>query len=215
MKRKIFPLIAAIVLTAATVIPASAATVKCRPCQFICRPCGIFCPETEQRPCVPETPKPEQKPEVPDTEENPIVPEVPEIKPEVPEAPEADFGAMSQLEQAACKLINEQRAKNGLKPLTISEELSVKARVKSTDMLENNYFSHNSPTYGSPFALMKALGIEYRSAAENIAMGYRTAEAVVNAWMNSPSHRANILSSNYTSMGIGHVDGYWTQWFIS
>ena len=224
MKRKIFPFIAAIVLTAATVIPASAATVKCRPCQFICRPCGIFCPETEQKPCVPETPKPEQKPEVPDTEENPIVPDVPEIKPdvpevpetkpEVPEAPETNLGAMSQLEQAACELINEQRVKNGLKPLTISEELSVKARVKSTDMLENNYFSHNSPTYGSPFALMKSLGITYRSAAENIAMGYKTAEAVVNAWMNSPGHRANILSSNYTSMGIGHVDGYWTQWFI-
>lgn len=224
MKRKIFPLIAAMVLTAATILPASAATAKCRPCQFICRPCGIFCPEIEQKPSIPEAPKPEQKPEVPDTEENPIVPDVPESKPEVPEEPETkpeapetpepDLGAMSQLEQAACKLINEQRAKNGLDPLTISEELSVKARVKSTDMLQNNYFSHNSPTYGSPFALMKALGITYRSAAENIAMGYKTAEAVVNAWMNSPSHRANILSSNYTSMGIGHVDGYWTQWFI-
>lgn len=214
MKRKIFPLIAAIVLTAATIIPASAATVKCRPCQFICRPCGIFCPETEQKPSIPEAPKPEQKPETPDTEEKPIVPEAPENKPGVPETPETDLGAMSQLEQAACDLINAQRIKNGLKPLTISEELSVKARVKSTDMLENNYFSHNSPTYGSPFALMKSLGITYRSAAENIAMGYKTAEAVVNAWMNSPSHRANILSSNYTSMGIGHVDGYWTQWFI-
>ena len=197
MKRKIFPIIAAITLMAASVIPASAATRNCRPCLPFCHPCGIFCPiecpEEEQTPSVPETPDMEQK----------------------PETPEVENSAMSQLEREATRLVNVRRAENGLKPLTISEELSVKARVKSTDMLENNYFSHNSPTYGSPFALMKALGIEYRSAAENIAMGYRTAEAVVNAWMNSPSHRANILSSNYTSMGIGHVDGYWTQWFIS
>ncbi len=211
MKRKIFPIIAAITLMAASVIPASAATRNCRPCLPFCHPCGIFCPiecpEEEQTPSVPETP---EVPETPDTEQKPSEPET-EQK---PETPEVENSAMSQLEREATRLVNVRRAENGLKPLTISEALSVKARVKSTDMLENNYFSHNSPTYGSPFALMKALGIEYRSAAENIAMGYRTAEAVVNAWMNSPSHRANILSSNYTSMGIGHVDGYWTQWFI-
>ncbi len=208
MKRKIFPLIAAILLSAATVIPASAATAKCWPCLFLCRPCSIFCPsdrpDVEQKPSVPEIPDAEQTPDVPDAE----------IKPPMPETPETENTAMTRPEQAACELINEQRVKNGLKPLLVSEELSVKARVKSVDMLENNYFSHNSPTYGSPFTLMNALGITYRSAAENIAMGYKTAEAVVNAWMNSPDHRANILSSNYTSMGIGHVDGYWTQWFI-
>ena len=121
---------------------------------------------------------------------------------------------MSQLELTACKLINERRAANGLEPLTISSDLSVKARIKSQDMKENRYFDHNSPTYGSPFELMKSLGITYRTAGENIAMGYRTAEAVVNAWMNSPGHRANILSASYDSFGIGHVDGYWTQWFI-
>ena len=81
-------------------------------------------------------------------------------------------------------------------------------------MKVNNSFSHNSPTYGTPFQMMKQLGIAYRSAGENIAKGYTSAEAVVNAWMASPSHKANILSSNYTSMGIGYVDGYWTQWFI-
>ena len=59
-----------------------------------------------------------------------------------------------------------------------------------------------------------AKGQQYRSAAENIAMGYRTAEAVVKAWMNSPSHRANILSTRYDTMGIGFADGYWAQWFI-
>ena len=205
MKRKIFPIIAAITLMAASVIPASAATRNCRPCLPFCHPCGIFCPiecpEEDQTPSVPEIPDTDQKPSEPETEQK-------------PETPEIENSAMSQLERDATRLVNVQRTKNGMKPLTVSEELSVKARVKSTDMLKNNYFSHNSPTYGSPFLMMKTLGIEYRSAAENIAMGYRTAEAVVNAWMNSPSHRANILSSNYTSMGIGHVDGYWTQWFI-
>lgn len=223
MKRKIFPIIAAIVLTASAVMPASAATIKCRPCLPVWHPCGIFCPtqcpEEEQKPSVPETPDTEQKPEtpeIPDAEQKPSVPETPdtEQKPSVPETPEVDNSAMSALEREATRLVNKHREENGLNPLTISADLSVKARVKSADMKENNYFSHNSPTYGSPFALMQALGITYRSAAENIAMGYKTAEAVVNAWMNSPGHRANILSSNYTSMGIGHVDGYWTQWFI-
>lgn len=208
MKRKIFPVIAAIMLTAASVIPTSAATINRRPCRPISHNCSIFChfrcPNEEQKPSVPETPETEQKPSVPETPDA-------EQKPSVPEV---ETNAMTQLERDASRLVNEHREDNGLEPLTISSDLSVKARVKSTDMLENNYFSHISPTYGSPFALMKSLGITYRTAGENIAMGYKTAEAVVNAWMNSPSHRANILSSNYTSMGIGHVNGYWTQWFI-
>ena len=208
MKRKIFPIIAAIMLTAASVIPTSAATINRRPCRPISHNCSMFChfwcPNEEQKPSVPETPDEEQTPSVPETPDT-------EQKPSVPET---DNSAMSKLEQDASELVNEYREENGLKPLTISADLSVKARVKSTDMLENNYFNHISPTYGSPFDLMKSLGITYRTAGENIAMGYKTAEAVVNAWMNSPSHRANILSSNYTSMGIGHVNGYWTQWFI-
>ena len=154
-----------------------------------------------------------EKPETPDAEQKPSVPETPDTE-QKPSVPEADTSDMSKLEQDASRLVNEHRKENGLKPLTISSDLSVKARIKSRDMLENNYFNHISPTYGSPFDLMKSLGITYRTAGENIAMGYKTAEAVVNAWMNSPSHRANILSSNYTSMGIGHVNGYWTQWFI-
>ncbi len=211
MKRKIFPVIAAIMLTAASVIPTSAATINRRPCRPTFHNCGIFChfwcPNEEQKPSVPE------KPETPDAEQKPSVPETPDTE-QKPSVPEADTSDMSKLEQDASRLVNERRKENGLKPLTISSDLSVKARIKSRDMLENNYFNHISPTYGSPFDLMKSLGITYRTAGENIAMGYKTAEAVVNAWMNSPSHRANILSSNYTSMGIGHVNGYWTQWFI-
>ena len=122
--------------------------------------------------------------------------------------------AMSRLERTAADLVNAERRARGLAPLTVSSDLSAKARIKSADMNQNRYFSHNSPTYGSPFAMMKSLGISYRSAGENIAMHYRTADAVVRAWMASPSHRANILSTNYTTMGIGYVNGYWTQWFI-
>ena len=81
-------------------------------------------------------------------------------------------------------------------------------------MRDNGYFSHTSPTYGSPFAMMNALGISYRSAGENIAKGYTSAKAVVDAWIASQSHRDQILSAKYSSMGIGYVDGCWTLWLI-
>jgi uncharacterized YkwD family protein len=113
-------------------------------------------------------------------------------------------------------LVNEQRAKNGLAPLTLNEKLSDVARTKSQDMHDNNYFDHTSPTYGSPFDMMHSFGINYRAAGENIAMGYATPEAVMTGWMNSPGHRANILNASYTQIGVGYVasGNYWTQEFI-
>ena len=119
-------------------------------------------------------------------------------------------------EQEVIRLTNLERAKYGLKPLTEDWELSRVARYKSQDMHDRRYFDHNSPTYGTPFQMMKAFGLSYRSAGENIAMGYRTPQAVVTGWMNSSGHRANILNSSYTKIGIGYVaDGnYWTQQFI-
>ena len=83
-------------------------------------------------------------------------------------------------------------------------------------MHDKGYFSHTSPTYGSPFDMMKQFGITYRTAGENIAMGYPTAEAVVDGWMNSEGHRANILNASFTEIGVGYVaDGnYYTQMFI-
>ena len=83
-------------------------------------------------------------------------------------------------------------------------------------MLDKGYFSHTSPTYGSPFDMMKSFGITYRSAGENIAYGYSTPQAVVNAWMNSSGHRANILNSSYKQIGVGYVakGNYCTQMFI-
>lgn len=123
---------------------------------------------------------------------------------------------LSAYEQQVVDLTNAERSKNGLAPLKVDLELSKVAREKSKDMAANNYFDHNSPTYGSPFDMMKKFGISYRSAGENIAMGQRTPQEVVQAWMNSQGHRENILNSSYTHIGVGHVENgnYWTQQFI-
>ena len=84
------------------------------------------------------------------------------------------------------------------------------------DMHDKGYFSHTSPTYGSPFDMMTSFGIRYLTAGENIAMGYRTPQSVVDGWMNSPGHRANILNASFTEIGVGYVESgsYWTQMFI-
>lgn len=122
-------------------------------------------------------------------------------------------------EQEILKLVNEERAKVGAKPLTLNWELSRVAKFKSEDMRDNKYFSHDSPTYGSPFQMMKSFGITYKSAGENIAAGQKTPEAVMKSWMNSSGHKANILDKNYTQLGVGKATGgsygtYWTQMFI-
>ncbi|KXH81779.1 CAP domain-containing protein [Sporosarcina sp. HYO08] len=124
--------------------------------------------------------------------------------------------SVSAVEQAVLNLTNAERQKAGLKPLQTDKNLMNSARQKSADMSAKNYFSHTSPTYGSPFDQMKANGVTYRAAAENIAMGQRSAEEVVKAWMESPGHRQNILTPEFTHIGIGFdANGnYWTQQFI-
>lgn len=124
--------------------------------------------------------------------------------------------SLNAFEKQVVELTNKERAKNGLPALKIDTELSKVARIKSNDMAKNKYFDHNSPTYGSPFDMMKKFGITYRSAGENIAMGQRSPEEVVKGWMNSPGHRANILNKSYTHIGVGYVENgnYWTQEFI-
>lgn len=107
-------------------------------------------------------------------------------------------------EQEVFNLINAQRTAAGLSALKIDEELQNVARIKAKDMVDNNYFSHNSPTYGTPFNMIKNFGITYKVAGENIA-GNSTNKGAVNAWMNSSGHKANILSSNYNYTGIGVV----------
>ncbi len=125
--------------------------------------------------------------------------------------------SVTAYEAEVVRLVNQIRSENGLSPLAQDWQLSRVARYKSQDMRDLKYFSHTSPTYGSPFDMIKNFGITYKSAGENIAKGYQTPEAVVNGWMNSSGHRANILNRLYTHIGVGYVaDGnYWTQMFIS
>lgn len=116
-------------------------------------------------------------------------------------------------------LVNEERAKAGVKPLKYVADVSKVAQLKSQDMIKNNYFDHTSPTYGSPFKMMDQFDINYTFAGENIAAGYSTAEAVMKGWMDSPGHRANILNPNYAEIGIGIAEGgeygvYYTQMFV-
>lgn len=123
------------------------------------------------------------------------------------------------LEDQVITLVNKQRAMNGLQPLTKNWTLAKMARCKSQDMVTHNYFSHTSPTYGSPFTMMQNFGINFTAAGENIAEGQPTPQAVMNAWMNSPGHRANILSPAYNQIGVGMAKTsngviYWTQDFI-
>lgn len=127
--------------------------------------------------------------------------------------------AYSSFQNQVVQLVNQQRAANGLGALSVDSGLTKTATLKSQDMAKLGYFDHTSPTYGSPFDMMKQFGITYRSAGENIAMGQTSPQQVMNAWMNSPGHRANILNSSFTKIGVGIAqssDGryYWTQQFI-
>lgn len=124
--------------------------------------------------------------------------------------------AVTDYEAEVIRLVNEIRVKNGLKALTANWELSRVARYKSADMQRKGYFSHTSPTYGTPQQMIKSFGISFRASGENIAYGYATPQAVVNGWMNSPGHRSNILSASFTQIGVGYVakGQYWTQLFI-
>lgn len=120
------------------------------------------------------------------------------------------------VEQEVIKLVNMERANAGLPALKKDWDLARVAESKSLDMHDKKYFNHTSPTYGSPFTMMKNYGITHKSAGENIAKGQKSAAEVVKEWMDSEGHRANILSKNFTNIGVGYVkDGnYWTQMFI-
>ena len=156
---------------------------------------------------------------------------VPDVqKPETESKPESGVGAGQESGQGSgtvqtgsgqaqvVRLVNQERAAAGLGGLSSDSQLTAVAQRKAEDMAKNGYFSHTSPTYGSAFDMLKAAGISYRTAGENIAKGQKTAETVMNGWMNSSGHRANILSSGYTRIGVGYaVDGsgtpYWVQIF--
>lgn len=162
-----------------------------------------------------EAPAEAPKQEAPKQEAQAPQQQAPQQNAEKP-ATEQTNGAVSEFEKKVVELTNAEREKQGLAPLELDVELSKVAKDKSKDMQQNNYFSHNSPTHGSPFDMMKKYGIQYNTAGENIAQGQQSPEEVVNAWMNSEGHRANIMNENFTHIGVGHVEegNYWTQMFI-
>lgn len=107
-------------------------------------------------------------------------------------------------EKEVFDLINAKRTAAGLSALKVDAELQNVARAKAEDMVKNNYFSHTSPTYGSPFDMMKSFGVSYKTAGENIA-GNSSNTGAVNAWMNSEGHKANILNSSFNYTGVAVV----------
>ena len=185
-------------------------------------PTNIGCPNKPVKPSAPvDNPSaPVDKPSAPvDKPSAPVdKPSVPVDKPSVP-GNDTTVGNFSAFQKEVVDLVNIERTNRGLNPLKLDKELSNVATTKSQDMIDKNYFDHNSPTYGSPFDMMKKFGISYRSAGENIAMGQKSPKEVVNAWMNSQGHRENILNSSFTDIGVGVAKDsngtiYWTQMFI-
>lgn len=124
--------------------------------------------------------------------------------------------ASSGVQAEILRLTNQYRASYGLKALSLDSAVTKVAQEKANDMARNNYFSHTSPTYGSPFQMLKSFGVSYRAAGENIAKGYSGAKSVVEGWMNSEGHRANILNSSFTKLGVGYNSSgnYWVQIFV-
>ncbi len=150
----------------------------------------------------PQQPQPAPAPEQPQQPQQPTQPEEPE-----PTQPPTDAGGetnqnLATMEREMIKLVNQERRKNNLQALATDPELTRIARIKAQDMVENNYFSHYSPNYGSPFDMMDSFGIEYLTAAENLAAN-ATVEKAHNSLMNSSGHRQNILNPNFTHIGVG------------
>jgi len=162
-------------------------------------------------PGTPSVPKPAQP-----SQPAPSVPTQP-TPPTTPTNPVPSTGLTAD-EAKMVNLVNQARTGQGVKPLSVNSQLVTLARRKSQDMVNNNYFSHTSPTYGSPFEMMKNAGIKYSTAGENIA-GAATVESAHQSLMNSSGHRANILNPSFTQIGIGIVSGsmygkIFTQMFI-
>ena len=156
------------------------------------------------------------KPEIqlPETENN----QKPETQTPSPEQNGSVQVPADEFELKVLELVNVERAKHGLSALTWDSSLAKVAEAHSLDMANNNFFSHTNLKGQSPFDRIKAFGISYSYAAENIAAGQKTPESVMNSWMNSEGHRKNILNANLKRLGVGYVKGgsygtYWTQVF--
>ena len=130
--------------------------------------------------------------------------------------------AQTSIEQQVVELTNQLRQQHGCSPLTISPQLTAAARGHSQDMADHNFVSHTGSDGSSPWDRMQRAGYDYTQAAENVAAGYATAEAVVAGWYNSLAHRANMLNCDLREIGVGYAynsnsdyDFYWTQDFGS
>ena len=157
-------------------------------------------PVTPAKPNAPSQPVTPAKPNAPSQSVTPIT------QPQTPANPSAP-SSLTADEQRMVQLVNQARQNAGLRPLEVDMELVKVARIKAQDMIANGYFSHTSPTYGSPFDMMRSFGItNWRSAAENIAQN-PTVDGAHNSFMNSEGHRNNILNPSFNKVGIGIVDG--------
>ena len=105
------------------------------------------------------------------------------------------------------RLLNERRAQSSLRPLTADDRLMRAANDRMRHMEEESYWAHQSPDGLSPFSWVTLRSYEFRSVGENLACGFDTARMLVEAWMESPGHRANILSNDYEDCGIAIIDG--------
>ena len=235
--RNILSLGAITMLTASSMLPVNALSKTCYKKVMTTKSVYIYvngvkyklpltpsCPNVPSKPeSTPNNPSttPQQKPESTPSTPSTTPQQKPESTPSKPsttpeQKPSTDF---SSYQQQVLDLVNAERTKRGISALTLDSNLSSVATKKSQDMVNKNYFDHTSPTYGSPFDMMKQFGISYRTAGENIAKGQKTPQEVVTAWMNSEGHRKNILNPNFTNLGVGIAKDskgttYWTQMFI-
>lgn len=132
--------------------------------------------------------------------------EIEVLEPELEEAEQTTaLKGISEEEQLLLNLINKEREEAGVEPLKIDMQLMEVTRLKAEEMVEKNYFSHQSPAHGSPFDMMRKHHIDFKSAGENIA-GNKTIEGAVNAWMKSEGHKKNILNEKFSSTGMGIID---------
>lgn len=174
---------------------------------------GENCPEQSQ----PESSKPSQnRPESSRPEQNRPENGKPEQNQPENGKPEQDNTTSASYVQQVIDLVNEERAKAGLSPLTESSSVAQAADIRAKEIATS--FSHTRPDGSSFSTALQQSGASYRGAGENIAYGQRTPEAVMNSWMNSQGHRANILNENYTTIGVGYYEDangtdYWTQLF--
>lgn len=233
-KLKLYAAMAVAVLSVAgTALPAQAAGTGFVKTQINGRTCYVkviaapeWCLPENDRPESPEEPETPSEPEIPSEPElpsepvapsEPDMPDAPEMPsepgtPDAPETPDEDTSYAAQV----VRLVNEERAKEGLAPLTIDEGLTAAGNVRAQEIVTN--FSHTRPDGTSFATAIQEQGVSYRRSGENIAWGQRSPEEVVNAWMNSSGHRANIMNANFTRIGVGHYQNgsgtnYWVQLF--